>query len=92
MCATDAKKFTYKYKIRDQAVHIKSYNLILKFLWLKQINFDKNWWQINWHYYHKIILNEDSDIEIIDVKIITNEILIKTEIYTMTINKFVKIM
>ena len=31
MHATDAEKFTYKYKIRDQAVHIKSYNLIFKF-------------------------------------------------------------
>ena len=31
MCAIDTEKFIYKYKIRDQAVHMKTYNLILEF-------------------------------------------------------------
>ena len=88
----NAEKFTHKHKIRDQAVHMKSYNLILEFLWLKQINSDIDWWQINWHYHHKVISDENLSIEIVDVKTITNEILTETEIYIMTIDRLVKIM
>ena len=91
MCITDTERFTHEHKIRDQAVHIKNYNLILRFFWLKQINFDIDWWQINWHYCHKVILNENSDIKIINVKTITNKILTETEIYIMIIDKLVKI-
>ena len=91
MHTTDAEKFIHEHKIKDQAVCMKNYNLILEFLWLKQINFDIDWWQINWHYCHKIISNENSDIEIIDAEMITNEILTEAEIYTITINRLVKI-
>ena len=40
MYVTNVEKSAHEYKIKNQAVHIKSYNLILRFLRFKQINFD----------------------------------------------------